>query len=139
MKFIALLFFAALFFSPAVFALEDVDPRLQVFHGEYLLAGIDKKTGKAYAGRVKIFFEESSSVTVIRKAMGMSLEGRGIIRKAVTGEPEEFAVVFHQGKKKYEAVYLFQPDYDNFFRFTGVFLNGNSSEARFFEALFPLY
>lgn len=139
MKILALLFFTALLCAPGGFALETDDPRLQAFIGEYLLAGIDKKTGKPYAGKVSIVFKDPVSVTVFRKSGNLSLKGRGIIRKAVTGEPEEFAVTFQQGKKNFQAIYLFQPDYDNYFRFTGIFVHGKDPEARFFEALFPLY
>lgn len=105
--------------------------------GNYIVVGRYPDSEKTYQGQVTLT-QDGSGLKMARTIDGKVVEGTATLAEATADKLPVLRIRFEAEGKKFEGVYQWKTDLDNYFRFTGyIYLPGADHKVPGLEVWFP--
>ncbi|HOF01548.1 MAG TPA: hypothetical protein PK385_10455 [Spirochaetota bacterium] len=117
----------------------DEENALAFLSGNYILIGKKINSKKTYSGRIRLQYNEKEKRLDIKRVVaGVTSEGIATIEYALSDQIPVLKIKFTEKNVKYEGVFLWRGDLDNFGRISGYiyFADDQSVEDPGLEAYF---
>jgi len=117
----------------------DEENALGFLSGDYILIGKKINSKKTYSGSIRLKYNEKQKcLDIKRDVSGVTSKGKATIEYVTSDQIPVLRIKFTEKNIKYEGIFLWRSDLDNFGRLSGYiyFADGQSVEDPGLEAYF---